>query len=65
MLKLGDRRLACGLGHEKVLGLGHTLIWDWDSDAEIEDTKAVKRKTMEKRALSETAIGLVVYLYCM
>ena len=47
MLKLGDKRLAWELGQEKVLGLGHTLIWDWDwnPDAEFEeDTKVVKRK---------------------
>lgn len=28
MLKLGERGLACGSGHEKFLGLGHTLTWD-------------------------------------
>ena len=33
MVKVGERRVACGCGHEKVRGFGHT--WIVDSTVEI------------------------------
>lgn len=50
--KVGERRAVCGLGHERLRGLGQTLISGCrDDDDRTEESKKKKEKRNKDRNL--------------
>lgn len=58
MLKLGERGLACGSGHEKFLGLGQTLTWD--PEVEIGEAKS---NSKSKLRIMSMVLELVLWVW--
>ena len=56
MMKFWERRIACGWGHEKVLGLGHTLRGDW----RVEEKRRERMRRERERREREMGLGLVM-----
>lgn len=46
MVKSGERGIACGLGHEKVIGLGHMLIGDPTAEIGLREWHSMERKAI-------------------
>lgn len=62
MVKSGERGIACGLGHEKDVGLGHTLMGDSAAYTEWHSREEMKiEKEREKMELAILVVEFVVW----
>lgn len=49
MVKSGERGIACGVVHEKVLGLGHTLMDDPRDEIGGESRERMRREKEKEK----------------